>query len=132
MLLSYSDNQKTRFFTARNFSEKPVELVYRIYYNSTEENGRDRTEYENTYKGQLYEAAVKAGVMNGALKSYIKTSDYKEENLLYIAGKINGASGTDPAKNNPSKPKSFNIAIAVAAIVIIAIWAIHDFASIHQ
>ncbi|GAC1306910.1 MAG: hypothetical protein NVSMB24_17910 [Mucilaginibacter sp.] len=98
MLLSYSDNLKTRYFISRPPLDDPEELIYRIYYNSNVANGVDRTVYENTYKSQFYEAGVKANVMTADLKNYIQKADFNELNIINIAGKINGISKADISK----------------------------------
>ncbi|WP_295667524.1 hypothetical protein [uncultured Mucilaginibacter sp.] len=128
LLFSYADNLKTRFFVAGNYAEKPAELVYRIYYNSIEENGWDRTSYENIFKSQLYNQAVKAGVMNPALKKQIQATDYKEAALQNTAGLINSISAADQSKNNPRKPSGFLKAIAIAGGIAVIIWFVHDLA----
>ncbi|MBB3058907.1 hypothetical protein [Mucilaginibacter gotjawali] len=128
LLFSYADNLKTRFFIAGNYAEKPAELVYRIYYNSIEENGWDRTSYENIFKSQLYNQAVKAGVMNQALKKQIQATDYKEAALQNTAGLINSISAADQTKNNPRKPSGFLKAIAVIGGIVVIIWFVHDLA----
>jgi len=129
--LSYADDLKTRFFIAANYTAKPVELVYRIYYNSIDENGWDRTSYENTFKSQLYQRAVDAGVMNPALKNQVKATEYNEADLLRIAGLINGISATDQTKNNPEIPKGFNKAFAIAGGIAVIVFMIIDFGKFH-
>lgn len=132
ILFSHEDSQKIRFFIAGNFSERPVELIYRIYYKDKDENGFDRTSYENDYKGQLYDVAAKHSAMNPALKKYIQQCDYKMDDLLYIASKINGLSESDVAKNNPIKPKGFNKVFAVAGAILVVVFLITEIANIHS
>jgi hypothetical protein len=131
-LFTYTDAQKTRFFIAGSFADRPVELTYRVYWNSEEANGRDRTTYETAFKGQLYDEAVKAGVMIPSLKTYISKSEYRVEDIVYIASIINGISASDIAKNNKSKPNPLRTAIIIAGAVGVAIWVIHDFIAVGQ
>jgi len=130
VLLSYTDEQKVRFYIAANLNSLPSELVYRVYYNSIEENGRDRTVSENTYKGQLYDAAVKSGAMTGSLKDKIKNAGYAEDNIVEIASAINGISATDLTKNNPTKPKVVNKTIAIIGGLAVLVGLVIEFASI--
>lgn len=132
LLFSYSDTFKIRYFISENPSDQPKELIYRIYYKNIEGNNQNRTAYESSYKGQLYDAAAKAGVNSVALKNDIQKADYRESDLLSIAAKINGGSEKDPAKNNASKPKTFKILIVIAASAILAIFLIHDLVTVHN
>lgn len=129
ILLSYTDNIKTRFFISRSNADIPGELIYRIYNKSNVEPGENRTAYENTYKSQLYEAAVKAGVMTPALKKDIQTAGYSEADIIRLVSKINGISEKDVSKNNKPKHKIY-IAIALAAAVII--FLANEFSAIHR
>jgi hypothetical protein len=131
-IFAYSDSYKVRFFMRENPGDLPKELVYRLYYKNSDENGLDRSAYENTYKSQLYNIAVKLNVMNDALKNYIEKAEYKEEDILAIAGKINQLSPTDPLTTNPSKPRPFNKAIAIVGGIAVIIFTIVEFASIHK
>jgi hypothetical protein len=132
ILLSLTDVQKTRFFIARNFSDKPVELVYKVYYRDIDENGYDRTQYDYTFKSQLYQLAEHAGLMNTGLKKQIKIAEYKEPDLLHITSLINGVSETDQTRNNPRKTKGIFKAVAIAALAAVIIWVIHDFGAHHN
>jgi hypothetical protein len=131
-LYAYSDNLKTRYYISENKGDKPVELVYRIYYHSGDDNGLNRTVYEYTYKGQLYDAAAKAGIMSVPLKKYISDADYKEEALLYIVSEINGISEADLSKSNPSKAKSSHVALAIAGVAVIIVALIAEFSGHHR
>jgi hypothetical protein len=127
LIFTLADAAKTRFFMARNFSEKPVELIYGIFYNSTDENGYDRTQYDYTFKSQLYQVAENAGVLNTSLKKQIKATEYKEADLLHIAGLINGISEKDLAKNNPRKIKRGYVAAMVVGAVLVIVELINEF-----
>jgi len=129
-LLTYTDAQKTRFFIAENFEDKPAELTYRIYWNSQEANGTDRTSYETAFKGQLYDEAVKAGVMTPALKTYISKAEYRADDIVHITSIINEISASDLSKNNGSKPNPLRTAIIIAGSVGVAIWVILDFIAV--
>lgn len=130
-LFSYTDGQKTRFFIAENFIDRPRELTYRIYFDKEDADGVNHTVYETAFKGQLYDEAVKFGVMSAALKSNISRATYTEGDIAKIAAAINGISADDLSKNNQKKIKPLHIAIIAAAVVALAYWVIHDFASIH-
>lgn len=132
LIFTLTDSRKTRFFMAQNFSEKPVELIYQVFYNSTEENGYDRTQYDYTFKSQLYQVAENSGVLNASLKKQIKGTEYKEQNLLRTAGLINGISEKDLAKNNPQKIKGIYKALAVGLGITVIIFLIHDFAVVNS
>lgn len=127
VLFCHSDDFKTRFFIADDFKTSPEELIYRTYWNSSTANGKDRTVYEYSYKGQLYEAGVKSNAMTAPLKTYIQKADYLEGDLINITSKINGVSATDQTINNPTKPKKLNIAIAIGAAVLVAIVSVLQF-----
>jgi len=118
-LFSYADDQKNRFFIAPDFSHKPVELIYRIYQKDEETNAISRTVYQTDFKGQLYDAAVKAGVLTPGLKDLISKSDYNEQDLLQITGTINNISNGDLLKTNATKAKPLHIGIAIAAIAVV-------------
>jgi len=118
-LFSYEDDQKNRFFIAPDFSHKPVELIYRIYQKDEETNAINRTMYQRDFKGQLYDAAVKSGTITPDLKDLISKSDYNEQDLLQITGKINNISTGDLSKTNATKAKSLHIGIAIAAIAVV-------------
>jgi hypothetical protein len=128
VFLSYSDDQKTRYFITENPADNPTELIFRIFYNNNEANDRDKTIYENTYKSQLYEAGLKCGSMTESLKDYIKKAEYREQDIVYIASKINQVSETDLSKNNLSKPRPLNKAFAITAILIIGVGLVSEFA----
>jgi len=132
VLFSYEDSKKKRFFIGESLTAKPVELVYRIYLNAIDENGTDRTVYETAFKGQLYDVALKAGVLTSALKKQIKNAEYKEDDIIRITGIINGVSATDAAKNNRTKPKGYAIALAVVGAVAVIAWFINDLSALHH
>ena len=129
-LLTYTDAQKTRFFIAENFSDRPVELTYRIYWNSQEANGTDRTTYETAFKGQLYDEAMKASVMTPSLKTYISKAEYRVEDIVHITSIINGISSSDLSKNNQSKPNPLRTAIIIIGSVGVALWVVLDFIAV--
>jgi hypothetical protein len=132
VLLSYTDALKNRFFMAENLDARPVELTYRVYWNSAEENGTDRTTYETAFKGQLYDAGTRSGVMTTALKNQIKKAGYNEEDLVNIASTINGISAADPTKNNPTKTKGVFKTVAIVGGILVAIWVVADFIHINS
>jgi hypothetical protein len=124
LLFSMTDAQKVRFFIAPNFSVKPVELIYGIYWNSAVATS-DRTVYDNSFKGQLYDAAQKAGVMTPALKKDIATAEYKAEDLENLAAKINGISAFDTSKNN--RVKSKGTSVFIFGIAFLALLAMYEY-----
>jgi len=128
-LLSNTDAFKTRFFIKETSAGEIKELIYRVYYNHDEQGGGDtHTVYDNIYQKQLYQLAQKFNQADDALNSYILKSEYREDNLLVIAGKINNISATDAKKNNPSKAKPIRIAGAVLLSAAVIIFFIHEFA----
>ena len=129
-LFTYTDAQKTRFFIAENFSDRPIELTYRIYWNSQEANGIDRTTYETAFKRQLYDEAVKAGVMTPPLKTYLSRAEYRVDDIVHITSIINGMSSSDISKNNGSKPNPLRTAIIIAGSVGVALWVVLDFIAV--
>jgi hypothetical protein len=131
-LFSYTDGQKTRFFIAENFSDRPVELTYRIYWNEGEASGAAHTIYETAYKGQLYDEAVKFGVMSPSLKTAISNAEYREDDLVKIAAVINNISAGDLSKNNLRKTKPFHIVLVAVGVIAIVYWVIHDFVGAHH
>jgi len=132
IIFSYTDALKTRFFLANALNAPPTELVYRVYWNKVQDDGLSKTVYEQDFKGQLYDAAVKLGMMTPALKKKIKDADYKEEDIQNIAGIINGISATDTAKNNPTKIKGAYKAIGIAVIGAVIVWVITQFHALHS
>ena len=131
-LFSFTDDIKERFFIAKNPGDTPVELVYRIYYNSNEENGRDRTVYENTFKKQLYQIANDSNTITTFLNNYINESEYRERNIVYIVSKINGYSETDASKSNLSKPRAINKVLAIVGILVIVGAVIDGFIALNS
>jgi hypothetical protein len=130
VVFSYADNLKTRYFISGNFAEQPVELAYRIYYNSIEKSSGDRTAYDNTFKSQLYDAATRLNMMNDALKSDIKKAEYREEDILNISGKINDISTKDILANNRSKMKPINKVLIIVGGIAILFEMINEFAHV--
>lgn len=131
-LLTLSDNFKTRFFIEETGSTDARELLFRVYLSGEVSNGSNRTVYENTYQRQLYALAQKFNVANDKLANYIEKSEYREDYMLEIAGKINNVSAADMKKNNPTKSKPINIFFAVGAGVLIIIGLIAEFAGHHH
>jgi hypothetical protein len=121
VLYSYADKIKTRFFISNNFNDAPTELIYRVYFNNLESTRGGRTVYESTYKEQLYSAGVKFNVMDAAFKKQIQKADYADEDLINIAGKINGISDAEVLKNGLPHPKPYKFILASALFVVIAI-----------
>lgn len=129
-LFSYTDVMKTRFFIAENFSDKPVELIYRVYWNSQETSADQRTTFETAFKGQLYDEAVKASVITPALKQKIKDAEYDENDILKITSIINNLNPADVNKNNVAKPGKLRTTLVIVGIAGILVWLIHDFATV--
>ncbi|HAL81144.1 MAG TPA: hypothetical protein DCO83_02040 [Mucilaginibacter sp.] len=130
IIFSYTDNLKTRYFIGENLLEQPVELTYRIYYNSIEKSSGDRTSYDNTFKSQLYDAAARSNMMNDALKNDIKTAEYREEDLLNISSIINGISAKDVLTNNPSKPRPINKVLIILGGMALLFELINEFVQV--
>ncbi|WP_428327564.1 hypothetical protein [Mucilaginibacter sp.] len=89
-LFSYTDNIKTRFYIEDSQTNLPVELIYRVYYNSgTLLQNESRTVNENTYLKQLFALAIKYNVLDDNLSRTFEKSDYSASDILYIVSKIN-------------------------------------------
>jgi hypothetical protein len=131
-LFSYTDDQKTRFFIAAGFSAKPVELIYHAYLKADEANGANRTIYQTDFKQQLYDAAVKSASMSPELETLISKSEFNEQDLLQIAGKINNISTDDVSKTNATKAKPSHVVFAVAAAGAIIFFLILEMSRIHN
>jgi hypothetical protein len=129
-LYRYSDNQKVRFFIAAGNEAQPKELTYRIYLKDEETNGVDRTTYETAFKGQLYDAAVKAGMATPALKEMIAKADYKEADLLQVTNVINGISAGDTIKTYATKTKPSHLGLAIVAAAVVVVVLISEFSSV--
>jgi len=129
-LFSYEDNQKNRFFIAPDLSHKPAELIYHAYLKSDETNGAGATVYQTDFKKQLYDAAVKSGTISPELKNLISKSDYNEQDLLQITGKINDISDGDLSKTNATKAKASHVHFAIAALGVIVVGMIVEFARV--
>jgi len=129
-LYRYSDNQKVRYYFAAGGGAQPKELTYHIYLKDEETNGVDRTTYETAFKGQLYDAAVKAGVATPQLKDMIAKADYKEPDLLRITGAINGISEGDLTKTYGTKTKSTHLGLALIAAAVVVIVLVTEFSGI--
>jgi len=111
-LYSYTDNLKTRFFIGEAPDFVPAELGYRLYYNYSGapvkgQNGV--TVNENTYQQQLFTLANKYGVLDDGLQRDIERTDYTEDNIGSIVGKINKISKEEYAKINKIKGSVFNV-----------------------
>ena len=89
-LFSYADNTKVHYFISNPPGGVPEELIYRVYYNSEVENGRDRSVYDRTYMKQL--AAISEKLNDPALTEAIFKAEFTESDLINIAARINGIS----------------------------------------
>ena len=117
VLFSYADNIKTRYFISKNLNDQPEELIYRIYYNSAEENGRDRTVYERTFMRQL--SAIAAKLNDASLNEMIFKLDYSEPDLINVAGRINGISDKASLKKGASHHSPLKFILFTVAFLII-------------
>jgi hypothetical protein len=92
-LYSFSDHIKTRFYITEKDGEMPVELGYRLYYDSGKVNvytGKGRTVSEDTYMTQLYNIALKHGLMTPDMQHKIEWLRYTKSYILEVVNKING------------------------------------------
>ena len=92
-LYDYSDKTKTRYYISEGPDLKPVELVYRLYYdtkNVTYTTGK--TVNENTYQKQLFALAAKYNMLSDILIKDIEDAEYKEIHIVKIVRAINGMS----------------------------------------
>ncbi|RWY55609.1 hypothetical protein [Mucilaginibacter gilvus] len=92
-LYSFSDHVKTRFYITEKDGEMPVELGYRLYYNSAKVNvytGTGRTVNESTFMTQLYNIALKHNLMTPDMQHKIEWLRYTKSYILEVVNKING------------------------------------------
>src|ERR1700753_2336354 len=74
-LYQYTDDVKNRFFVRDNTSSLPEELSYHAYYNADESSS---VKYVNSYRGQLVNLAVNAGVDSKSIENKIAQAEYNE------------------------------------------------------
>jgi len=87
---SYADDIKTRFFIAESPDFKPVELIYRLYYDLDHVTlTRGKTVNENTYMTQLFDLANKYNVLDASLQKDIEWSAYRQLYMRDVIKKIN-------------------------------------------
>ncbi|MBD1364973.1 hypothetical protein IDJ77_14220 [Mucilaginibacter sp. ZT4R22] len=92
-LYSFSDHIKNRFYITEKDGEMPVELGYRLYYDSGKVNvytGKGRTVSEDTYMTQLYNIALKHDLMTPDIQHKIEWLRYTKSYILEVVNKING------------------------------------------
>ena len=122
-LYSYDDNLKTRYFIAEAPQYKPVELIYRIYYDGLSSDSPGKAVNENTYKKQLALLAEKYGHMDDDFNFKLGKIEYNAPNLALIVSKINGVRDVDFTKgndrNSPPKAKLFLMLVLVGVIAIL-------------
>lgn len=97
-IYSYSDDIRTRFYIGEKPDYKPVELVYRLYYDNNGDSDR-KTINENTYLKQLFAMANKYGVLDDDLEGFIQKANYSKSDLLNIVSRINNISKSEYEKN---------------------------------
>lgn len=91
-LYSYGDAVKDRFYITENDSEMPVELGYRLYYDSNKVDiysNHGRTVNENTYMKQLYNIALKHNLANPEMQQLVEWCRYSKGYLLEVVKKLN-------------------------------------------
>nr|WP_294940949.1 hypothetical protein [uncultured Mucilaginibacter sp.] len=92
-LYSFSDHIKTRFYITEKDGEMPVELGYRLYYDSGKVNvytGTGRTVNENTYLTQLYNIALKHNLMTPDMQRMLEWCRYTKSYIIEVVNTING------------------------------------------
>jgi hypothetical protein len=97
-IYSYSDDVRIRFYIGEKPDYKPVELVYRLYYDNNGASDR-LTVNENTYLKQLFAMANKYGVLDDDLESVLQKANYSKDDLMGIVSKINNISKSEYEKN---------------------------------
>jgi len=116
-LFSYADNIKVHYFISSNPGGQPEELIYKIYYNSEEENGRDRSVYDRTYMKQL--AAISGKLNDPSLTEAIFKADFTEADLINIAGRINGITNKELLAKGKSHLSPLKIILFTVGFLII-------------
>lgn len=91
-LLQYIDAIKTRFFVKSNSAALPEELIYHAYYNADESSS---VKYVTSYRGQLSNLAISAGVDSKSFEDKIAQAAYNESDIVKIVQIINGASNQE-------------------------------------
>jgi len=89
-LYSYTDAIKTRLYYGEQPEYEPIELVYRLYYDTdavTYTHGK--TVNEDTYMKQLYNLAVKYDAISLMLQKDIENAGYRDYYVNEIVKKIN-------------------------------------------
>ena len=99
-LYSYKDNIKERFFILEKGKDKPQELLFRRYYQST---GNAKIITQQYYVGQLLNVARQQGILTDKLQREIETAAYKEPDLIKIVSRINGQSDEEIAQQKGGK-----------------------------
>jgi hypothetical protein len=92
-MYSYKDNIKDRYYIGTAPDFVPKELIFQTYLNRNYEDAHDyqtsRTITENTFQRQLNQAALSLNELTDQLIHYIHTLEYKEDDMLKIASKLN-------------------------------------------
>lgn len=84
-LYAYADSLKTRFYL-QDKSERPIELLYQLYYDDT----KTQSLSVKTYQGQLSYYVNKYAPANSKLQNYIERSNYDYSDIEYIVNQVNG------------------------------------------
>ncbi|MEN0054341.1 MAG: hypothetical protein AAGC65_11760 [Mucilaginibacter sp.] len=85
-LFSFVDNLKTRYFVNNKQDGQPVELSYRVYFSSTQNN---LVKTEEGYRAQLLELVNKYAADNTNLLDRIERAKYNSDDLGSIIREIN-------------------------------------------
>jgi hypothetical protein len=94
-MYSYTDRIKERYYIAAAPDFTPKELIFQTYLNRNYENSGDledhysRTITENTFRRQLNAVAMQENELTDKLMLYIQALEYKEDDMLTIASKLN-------------------------------------------
>jgi hypothetical protein len=108
-LFRYEDHIKPRYFSATSTAQ-PSELIYRSY----QQNGQ--TIDERTYRKQLSVIAYNNNLLDNSLNSLIQNTDYNEDDLVKVAGRINGkASNMQDSEKTENKALVFFAGIGANA-----------------
>lgn len=112
-LYSFTDDLKKRYFVSEKANNQPVELIYKIYYSTSQDNNQTIT--DEKYKGQLIYISSKYNGNTDNLRLTIQNSNYDQE-LVDVAAKINHSG--KQARQHVNRSTSFYASISSGATYI--------------
>ena len=93
-LYEYRDGLKTRFYIGEAPGYNPIELVYRLYYDTGSQSG-SRTVSDDIYQKQLFALANKYNALDDRLTRMFSNTSYNADDILAITSRINNISKAD-------------------------------------